>query len=78
MNGRVGSSELAGVVGKWGVDGVNENGEHLVDVCAERGVVPFKHFLSAQDDPLILVEKEGGECGKLYKGRYVSYIRGGT
>ncbi len=33
MNGRVGSSKLAGVVGKWGVDGVNENGEHLVDVC---------------------------------------------
>ncbi len=26
MNGRVGSSELAGVVGKWGVGGVNENG----------------------------------------------------
>ncbi len=36
MNGRVGSSELAGVVGKWGVEGVNENGKHLVDVCAER------------------------------------------
>ncbi len=36
MNGRVGNSELAGVVGKWGVEGVNENGEHLVDICAER------------------------------------------
>ncbi len=23
--------ELAGVVGKWEVEGVNENGEHLVD-----------------------------------------------
>ncbi len=30
MNGRVGS--IAGVVGKWGVDGINENGEHLVDM----------------------------------------------
>ncbi len=38
MNGRVGSSELAGGVGKWGVDGANENGEQLVDVCAERGL----------------------------------------
>ena len=38
MNGRVGSSEIAGLVGKWGVDGVNENGEHLVDICAERGL----------------------------------------
>ncbi len=26
------------MVGKWEVDGVNENGEHLVDVCAERGL----------------------------------------
>ncbi len=28
----------AGVVGGWGVEGVNENGEHLVDICAERGL----------------------------------------
>ncbi len=26
------------MVGKWGVEGVNENGEHLVDVCTERGL----------------------------------------
>ncbi len=38
MNGRVGNSELAGVMGKSGVEGVNENDEHLVDVCAERGL----------------------------------------
>ncbi len=38
MNGRVGKNELAGVVGKWGVEGVNENDEHLVDVCTERGL----------------------------------------
>ncbi len=38
MNGRVGNSEVAGVVRKWGVDRVNENGEHLVDICAERGL----------------------------------------
>ncbi len=38
MNGRIGNSELAGVVRKWGVEGVNKNGEHLVDVSAERGL----------------------------------------
>ncbi len=29
---------FVGVVGKWGVEGVNENYVHLVDVCAERGL----------------------------------------
>ncbi len=29
---------MAGVVGKCGVEEVNKNGEHLVDVCAERGL----------------------------------------
>ncbi len=38
MNRRVGNNELAGVVGKSEVEGVNENGEHLVDVCTERGL----------------------------------------
>ncbi len=38
MNGRAGSNRVAGVVEKWGVDGVNENTEHLVDVYAERGL----------------------------------------
>ncbi len=38
MNARVGSTETGGVVGKYGVDRVNENGQHLVDICAERGL----------------------------------------
>ncbi len=38
MNGRVGKNELAGVVGKWRGEGVTETGEHLVDICAERGL----------------------------------------
>ncbi len=29
---------MAGIVGKWRVEGVNENGEDLVNVCAERGL----------------------------------------
>ena len=38
MNARVGCEEVDGVVGKWGVPGTNENGECLVDLCAERGL----------------------------------------
>ena len=33
ISGKVGCEETDGVVGKWGVPGVNENGEHLVNVC---------------------------------------------
>ncbi len=35
---------MAGVVGQWGLEGVNENGEHLVDVCAERGLFLVNTF----------------------------------
>ncbi len=38
MNARVGSTEIGGVVGQYGVDRVNENGQYLVDICAERGL----------------------------------------
>ncbi len=38
MNARVGSREIVGVVGGYGVEGVNENGQHLVDICDERGL----------------------------------------
>ncbi len=38
MNVRVGSTEIGGVVGKNGVDGVKENGQYLVDISAERGL----------------------------------------
>ncbi len=37
MNMRVGSTEIWGVVGKYGVEGVNKNGQYLVNICAERG-----------------------------------------
>ena len=29
---------MVSIVGKWGVPGVNENGECLVDLCSERGL----------------------------------------
>lgn len=39
MNGWVKDSEMTGVVGKKGVDGVKEYGEHLVDMCPDRGLL---------------------------------------
>ena len=36
MNAKVGDQERAGVVGRHGVAGVNENGERLIEVCSER------------------------------------------
>jgi len=38
MNAKVGSDVIGCIVGKWGVPGVNENGECLVDLCSERGL----------------------------------------
>ncbi len=37
MNVRVGSTEIGGVEGKYGVEGMNENGQYLVSICAKRG-----------------------------------------
>jgi len=39
MNAKVGDREQDGVVGKFGVPGINENGECLVEMCAERGLI---------------------------------------
>ena len=36
MNERFGNSEVAGVVGKCGMEGVNENDECLIDMFVER------------------------------------------
>ena len=36
LNAKVGDRVVEGVIGKYGVPGVNENGERLVEVCIER------------------------------------------
>ena len=36
MNAKVGNREVYKVVGKYGVPGVNENDERLVEVCSEK------------------------------------------
>jgi len=38
MNAKVGDVSIDEVVGKWGVPGRNENGDSLVELCAERGL----------------------------------------
>ncbi len=44
FNARVGNTEIAGVVGKYGVEGVNENGQYLMGICAERGLFLLNTF----------------------------------
>ena len=47
MNGWVGDVECEGIIGKHGVPGVNDNGERVVDFCAEKefciGNTYFEH-----------------------------------
>ena len=38
MNAKVGDREVDGVIGKYGVPGMNENGECLVEICKGRGL----------------------------------------
>ncbi len=38
------AQEIGGVVGKYGVEGVNENGQYFVDICAERGLFLLNTF----------------------------------
>ena len=39
LNARVGDREVEGVIGKFGVPGVNESGERLIEMCVERELV---------------------------------------
>ena len=39
MNAKVGDREKDGVLGRYGVPGVNENGERLVEMCSERRLI---------------------------------------
>ena len=39
LNARVGDREIDGVTGKFGVQGINDNGEKLIEVCSERNLI---------------------------------------
>lgn len=49
MNVNLGSTEIGDAIGKWGVDGVDENQQYLVDINAEKELFLantfFKHKL---------------------------------
>lgn len=57
MNAKVDSVEIGGVIGKWVIEGVNENVHYLVEICAERGLFPAYIFLSAQVNIHVYVGK---------------------
>ncbi len=48
MNGKVGNMDTGTVVGKWGTEGVNENGQYLMDICADKGLFLANTFFSAK------------------------------
>ncbi len=60
-------AEIGGVVGRYGVEGVNKNGQHLVDICAERGLFlsnTFQHkmihrYIWARGDERSLIDDIG-------------------
>ena len=45
MNGRVGNSKVAGVMRKAVIDGMNDNGDYLVDMCEKGNILLSKHLL---------------------------------
>ena len=49
MNGKVGYEDIDGVVGKWDIPGVKENGEHLDDVCSGKGLLLANSFFEHDD-----------------------------
>lgn len=45
MNGRQGDIQISSLVGNWGTNGVNKNGECLATMCVEGGLVLVNPFL---------------------------------
>ena len=44
LNARVGNEEIEGVLGRYGVPGVNESGERLLDMCVEKELAVGNSF----------------------------------
>ena len=67
LNGWVGDEAIDGITGKFGVPGVNENGERVVDFCADRGMcIANTHFRHKDIHKYTWRGKRGGtECRSL-------------
>lgn len=53
MNERIGISEMEGVVGKWGVGGINKNGVHMF----RKGTVFGEHLLAGDNLQVYVQER---------------------
>ena len=61
MNAKVGDHEREGVTGKYGVPGVNENGERLMEVCVERRMIVGNTWFQKRLIQKYTREGEGGQ-----------------
>ena len=60
MNAKVGDRERDGIVGKFGVPGMNENGVCLLEVCNERGLIVGNTWFEKKLIHKYTWEREGG------------------
>ena len=49
LNARVGVGEIEGVLGRYGVPGINESGERLLDMCIEKELTVGNCFFRKKD-----------------------------
>ena len=64
LNARVGSIAIPGIIGDFGVDGVNENGERMLGMCGEcEMAVGNTYFKKKMIHKITWVRRNGGEMG---------------
>lgn len=49
MNPRVGDLSVEGVTGSYGIPGMNVNGERLIKMCVEHGLIIWNTWFKKQD-----------------------------
>jgi hypothetical protein len=61
LNARVGDREVDGVIGKYGVSGMNESGECLIELYAQHELVVGNTWFRKKDiNKYTLVKEDGG------------------
>src|SRR5215469_8611867 len=62
MNAKVGNREVRGVMGEYGVEGRNENGESLIELCLSSGLrIMNTYFRKRRDNKLTWRSEINGE-----------------
>ena len=72
MNAKVGNVSREKIVGQHGAEGVNENGDHLVELCAERNVFLANTFFQHKDIHKYTWKR--GEGGGVEQKSLIDYI----